>query len=321
MAKCKCGAKSRVVSDVVQSLNNNGGQRCIDVCASPICADPNLLGIMAPLIYDEIGINLCTTFSPTETISTTYPTATNATIKVINATYADCDVVIEAITGRPNCYRVTLSDITLQFAMNLYDSSCRLVGTVYPTAVYLPSATTAPTYDEDTNPDSVELEIFAPYGVSYTAATPPVPMINVLGFNEDNNMVRQGLNLSAMAKLLDLNLDENTITVGVTLVLQSLYFAGYKVASAGKIDIPKGSILPPEDSDCMKFVEGDLLNLEIKPLDLGAPGFEENYKQQCCNNNNTNCPVCNGGTFNNTCNTCGNGAVDDTVVITSAPAE
>ena len=314
MAKCKCGARPRIVSDAVRSIGS-GGRECIDVCANPICADPDLLGIMAPLIYDEIGVNLCATFRPAETISAAYPTATNAVIRVIDTTLAAGSATVEAITGRPNCYRVTLTNLTMQFALSLYDSACRPLATLYPTAVYLPPETTAPTYDEDTDPTSVELEIFAPYGLTYTAAAQPVPTVNVIGENVNNNVIRQGINMFSMAKLLDLDLDE----VGLTLVLQSLYFAGYKVASAGKIDIPKGSILPPEDSECMKFVEGELLNLEIKPLDLGAPAYEECYKQQCCDRQNSGCAVCNGGTFQSACSTpCSSGAVDDTVALNPA---
>jgi hypothetical protein len=227
---------------------------------------------MAPLIYDEIGINLCATFDLGVDIAATYPTVTSATVKVIDTTYT-CgpkDVQIESLTGRPNCYLVTLSDLTVLFAVELYDSAGRLVDTIFSTAAYLPSDTLAPTYDEDTNPTSVELEIFAPYGFSYdTTVIPPTPVINYIGFSQTTNFIRQGLNLYGLAKLLDFSTDDSTVTVGLTFVLQSLYFAGYRVASAGKIDTPKGSILAPDNSECMRFVAGDLLNLAIRPLDLG----------------------------------------------------
>lgn len=289
MGKCKCGCKPRIVSSVVQSMNCNKGN-CRDVCTNPICGEPGKLGLFAPLIYDEIGINLCATFATGVDISTTYPTVTSASVKAINATYqyGAGNVQIERITGRPNCYLITLSNITVQFAIQLFDSSCRLVDTIYQTAVYLPTDTTAETYDEDTNPSTVELEIFAPYGVSYdTTATPPTPVLNTIGFSNTNNFVRQGINLYAMGKLLDFDIDNDNVTVGLTLVLQSLYFAGYKVKSEGKIDVPKGSIMSQDNSDCMRFVSGDLLNLEIKPLDLGMPDFEEDLKVDCKTNVNT----------------------------------
>ena len=67
MAKCKCKNRARIVSDAVRSINNS--DRCRDVCANPICGDPNVLGAFAPVIYDSIGINLCTTFDLEENIA------------------------------------------------------------------------------------------------------------------------------------------------------------------------------------------------------------------------------------------------------------
>lgn len=317
MAKCKCGGKRRIVSDIVHTMNDKNCH-CRDVCATPICADPDVLGIMAPLIYDEIGINLCTTFSLGTDIPAAFNTATNARISVaqISFTYGDENVQIEAIAGRPNCYVITLSNITVTFAVRLYDANCRFLGTLYPTAVYLPSSTTAPTYDEDTNPSSVELEIFAPYGTAYSSGTTPTPILNVISLTTPNNTITQGINIFGMAKLLDLNVTEQTVTVGLTLVLQSLYFAGYKVKSAGKIDIPKGSILTPDDSDCIKFVAGDLLNLAIKPLDIGYPSCEEATKEECCNSTcTTGCCKCV-----NECGPCADGISDDNISIIPPPA-
>jgi hypothetical protein len=145
-------------------------------------------------------------------------------------------------------------------------------------AVYLPPSTTAETYDEETNPTSVELEIFTPYGISYTDSSNPTPILNYIGFAKGSNMITQGLNLYGMAKVIDLDEDDSTVTMGLTLVLQSMYFAGYKVHSRGKIEVPKGCIISQENSDCRRFVAGELLNLEIKPLDLGAPLYEERTK-------------------------------------------
>lgn len=302
MAKCKCSNRSRIVSNTVRRLYDG----CTDLCANPVCGDPSVLSLFAPLIYDEIGINLCATFDLGVDIATEYPTVTGASIKVIEATYTlgEEGVQVEALAGRPNCYVVTLSEITVLFAMDLFDPAGRLVGTIFPTAVYLPANTAAPTYDEDTNPSSVELELFAPYGFSYdTTGAEPIPAINFIGFSQDTNFVRQGINLYGLAKLLDFSTDDSTATVGLTLILQSLYFAGYRVESAGKIDVPKGSILAPDNSDCMRFVAGDLLNLAIKPLDLGelpvaaGPG----------------CPCGYGSAVQN--NDCVKVATDDTTVI------
>lgn len=298
MAKCKCGGRARIVSNGVKNLRQSSNPRCIDVCANPIYESPSTLSIMTPLIYDEIGINLCTTFDLGEDISEEYPAAVTASARVLDITYDDGDVVVEAISGRPNCYDVTLSNLTVQFAVNLYDANCRLVTTLFPTAVYLPSCEKYDTYDEDTNPTSVEFEIFAPYGIGYNKTCGTfTPVVNYIGFLTTNSYVRQGLNLYSMAKVIDFEIDDDSVTVGLTLVLQSLYHAGYNVASEGKINTPKGSIITPDNTSCMNFVAGDLLNLAIKPLELGPPNCEEQYKHECCEQD------------------CGDGATDDTTVL------
>jgi len=365
MGICKCKAGTRIVSNMVQSINQGGNCNCntglVNICANPVCGEPDLLSLYAPLIYDEIGINLCTTFDLGVEIQTTYPTVTNADIKVLDATYEyGTDAVsVEQLAGQPNCYVVTLTDITVQFIMNLYDDTGRPVDTIYPTAVYLPSDTTAPTYDEDTNPASVELEVFAPYGLSYdTTAAAPTPVINEISFSAENNMPRQGLNLYQMAKILDFNTDDSTATVGLTMILQSLYYAGYQVTSQGRIEVPKGNIVTPDNTACMCFVEGDLLELEIKPLDLSVPpGNGQCGCNQCggggncgcantgnsgcanssntasrgntggCTNNSAGCGNTGGCTNNNTgcgCtgsanNNCTNSATDRTVVLNGIP--
>lgn len=294
MAKCKsgkCGCATRIVSDTV---NNMGEYGCYDVCRYPICGSADFLGLFAPVIYDEIGINLCTTFNVGVDVLATYPTATNASAQIVDIsyTYGDGNVEINALAGRPNCYSVTLSNLTVQFAINIYDDACRLLDTVYPTAVYLPPLTTAQTYDEDTNPTAVTLDIFAPYGVAYNAnetGSTFTAALNNIGFLATDNYVRQGLNLYGIPKVINFDVEDSTVTVGITLVLQSLYFAGYKVKNSGRIDIPKGCIATVETSKCMQFVEGDLLNLAIKPLNIGNPANEQRLKNDCSSDCKDDC--------------------------------
>jgi len=50
----RCGCRNRIVSSTVQKLQ----QGCTDVCVTPQCGSPEVLSLMAPLIYDEIGINM-----------------------------------------------------------------------------------------------------------------------------------------------------------------------------------------------------------------------------------------------------------------------
>lgn len=313
MANKKHGCGNRIVSRAVE--NQPAG--CLDVCVNPICGSPAVLSLMAPLIYDEIGINLCATFDLGTDISTEYPTAAKANVQVIDVAYeyGTDNVEIAPITGRPNCYQVTLTNLTVSFAMNLFDTECRLLGTIYPTASYLPGSTTAETYNEDTNPAYVTLEIFAPYGLSYNAeGDDPAYALNYIGFESENNAVRQGLNLFAIPKLLGFDATGNTATIGITLILQSLYYAGYNVESAGKLQTPKGSIVAPDDTDCLCFVAGDLLDLAIKPLQLGPPACEEDLKNDCSEpptcGSCPDAPTINGSARGNSCSNRPNGLFD-----------
>ena len=50
---CKCCSK-RYVSCGIDKKGN-----CLDVCTDPICGDPDCLTVLTPVVYDELGINLC----------------------------------------------------------------------------------------------------------------------------------------------------------------------------------------------------------------------------------------------------------------------
>ena len=62
---------------------------------------------------------------------------------------------------------------------------------------------------------------------------------------------------------------------------QSVYFSQYLIPHNGRAVVPKGSVVPDEDSVCLDFVSGDLLDYEIKPLELGPPKYEERLKSEC----------------------------------------
>ncbi len=297
MAKCKskkCGCrKSRIVSGA--ALSEKG--RCVDVCTNAPCGTPNTLSVMAPVIYDEIGINLCATFGLGIDLSTAYPTADKIRLSVtdIGFTFGTDigQVSVEAIVGRPNCYLVTLSNLEVQFVAGIYDYANRLLGTTVVTATYLPALITDETYDEDTNPTSVELEIYAPYGPAYTVDTTTAPptataIISLITFGAENT-VSQGINIMAIPKVLDFDIDADTITVGLSVFLQSLYYAAYKVPTEGRLETPKGNIATSEQSLCMDFVDGSLLDLCIRPLVLDAPECEGSLKQDCDFDNDCCC--------------------------------
>ena len=99
----------------------------------------------------------------------------------------------------------------------------------------------------------------------------------------------QGLTAIAYPKVLDLNVPGSQITVGLTVIISSVYFSQYLVPQKGKIPVPKGSLIPEDDSLCLTFVNGDLLELDIRPLELGPPCNEELLKNNCNNNGSPCC--------------------------------
>ena len=91
----------------------------------------------------------------------------------------------------------------------------------------------------------------------------------------------QGLNAIAYPKVLNLDVANSEITVGLTLIVSSVFFSQYLIPHQGKVRVPKGSLETADDSLCLNFVNGDLLNLNIKPLELGPPLCEEQMKKNC----------------------------------------
>lgn len=297
--KCKCKSSRLVSSGAI-----NSQMPCMDVCTTPLCGTPSMLSLMAPVIYDEIGVNLCTTLTFTSDISDLYPTADHvtATVSDITVTYGTTPttVGIEAITGRPNCYLVRLINLDVEIIFRVYDCANRLLATVVESMDYLPSSPDDEFYDEDTNPSGVELEIYAPYGPAYSVTdTTATPNLNIIAEGTDNNTVRQGINLMALPKVLDFDLVANTATVGLSLFVQSLYYSAYKIPTDGRSVTPKGSLVPPEQSTCMDFVEGKLLDLCIRPLNLGYPAHEEYYKQECDDDKDCCCQLLSNTTQDN----------------------
>ena len=276
---CKCCSK-RYVSC---GIDKKG--KCLDVCTDPICGDPDCLTVLTPVVYDELGINLCRNI-PLELPVTNVDSISVQVMDITFDTTGDTAVTAVPINGRPNCYLITLTNLSVTFYVTLYDCARRVLGTQTVTANYLPADDTSADYDymdEDTNPTSVELEIFAPYGVAHSDATGLPAIINVIGFGEDNTALSQGLNLLAIPKVLNFDPQDSTVTIGLSVILKSVYFSQYKI--------------PHDDTICLDFVCGDLLDLAIKPLELGPPKYEETLKDACdvpcdpCCNPPTSTPV------------------------------
>jgi len=273
MSKCSCNRK--IMSNAV--ANGLFNDSCLDVCVNPQCGDPEYLTILAPVVYDEIGINICRSVPLPADTSVEFPTAVYASAEVIDIdlpapTGETGGTTISPIANRANCYEVELSNLSVTFAVRLYDCCKRLLTTLtIASVIYLPPLTTDEGYDTDTNPTSVAMDIFAPYGVVYEDGDVTSPTINFIGFSTTNSSLEQGLNLMAIPKVLDFDLTDGTVTIGLTLIVKSIYFTQYQIPHNGKAIVSKGSLNPSEDSVCMDFVSGSLLDRNIKPLEVCNP--------------------------------------------------
>lgn len=280
MANCNCKSKC-FTSSGVSTLNNTA---CTDVCTTPICGTADALLLYAPVIYDCIGINLCRQVPLGVAVPTAYPTASYATAEVIDMTPATA--AITPIANRPNCYNIDLSELSFTLVVKLFDCCHRLLASLPLTdIVYLPTSTTDPYYDEDTNPAGVTLQLYAPYGPAYTVTTgetvTAVPTLFFNGMAAAQSAEQQGLQASAIARVLNFDADGSTISLGVTLYVFSLYKSYYNFYGTTRGNIPKGSLATVEENVCMSFVRGSLLDRCIKPLELGTPSCEGNLKQEC----------------------------------------
>lgn len=296
MANCNCKSKC-YTSNGVTNLNTDHCS-CVDVCTTPVCGTPDALLLYAPVIYDCIGINLCRQVSVGVDLPTTYPTAAYATAEIVDMTPGTAEIT--PITGRPNCYNVDLSELSFTVIIKLFDCCQRLLATLPLTdIIYLPGAITDPEYNEDTNPTDVTLQLYAPYGPAYTiAGTEATPTLIFNGLVVTQAPQTQGIVSSAMAKILNLDIDDSTISLGITLYVYSLYNSFYNFYGTTRGNIPKGSLATVEENVCMNFVRGSLLDRNIKPLELAAPFCEGQLKNDCT----PDIEACDSATAENECN-------------------
>ena len=333
MSKCCVGSDSKFFGD------NNAGICDVckpaevspkdDICVCPPIGEPRCLNMLAPVIFDESGINLCRIINVNHLIDVCNPKSDcmpctdylfgNLTKRDLrNAEDIQLQVVdidfnficpdsnryseIKPTKNKPNCSRLTIKDIDVTFAVKILDDRCRVKKEGFMVLRYLPPVD-ACGFDEETNPSAVSLDLYTPYGISYAPENPCgcnklVPTINFIGYVENlnmhkeqcicpsggecmpncpslcrefgsNNTVRQGISAQALAKII--SNDDGVLAVGLTLYLKVVYFVQYKVPHAGLIVPPKfEAIGAREQNDCLQFVEGDLLEQSIRPLEVGV---------------------------------------------------
>lgn len=254
------------------------------ICNTPLSGRPKLLSVYAPVVYDEIGINICRPVTVPEEVMTANPTAACARLDVIDVTFSDASPGVPGTTvscaNRANCSTIILTNVLVTFRVKLFDNCNNYLTDTVVSANYLPGSATSPEsefLDGETNPDSVTVELYTPYGVGYTEAE-GTPVINTVGFLPEGNTVTNGINANVVAKAMNFNSVTGTFSAGISLFLRTVYYETYKVTQEGKPIPPKASLTDDQNS-CIDFVESGLLSREIKPLELEPPKCEGKLKE------------------------------------------
>ncbi|WP_053985813.1 hypothetical protein [Niameybacter massiliensis] len=182
----------------------------------PPIGEPKCLTMMAPVVFDECGINLCRVFSIDDLVDACEG-PTNRTTDIVfdglttldlkNANTIQVKVVdidfnficpetcryseIKPSKNTPNLSRVVLRDIDVTFVVSIMDSTCKVCKEGMMTLRYLPGEN-CPGYSEDTNPSNIAFDLYTPYGISYAPENPAgcnklVPTINYIGFVENQH--------------------------------------------------------------------------------------------------------------------------------------
>ena len=256
-----------------------------DACVCPPLGEPRLLTITAPVVFDECGINLCKVIRK-EALKD--DRIDSIQLRVIDINYGiGCEdgSKVEFLEKRPNCVRITLQNICVKFAVKLLDRRCHIIDTFCVEELYLPDEAD-PEWDDETNPSAVTLDMYAPYGVSYLDRCEEcIPTIGFLGFIEScecisNNELRQGLVSQGLGKVLKLDTNEGLAAFGLTIYLKAVYFVQYRIPHEGLCVPPKAEPFEPiAENACLDFVEGDLLEQSIQPLEICTrpKSFDRNY--------------------------------------------
>lgn len=248
---------------------------CNDICVNPPTGQPKSLTLLAPVVFDECGINLCKVVQRPVFCN---PDICSIQLRVVDIDWnmgrTDHSSRIETLRSRPHCSRITLSGIRVKFAVTLLDRCHTIIDSFMMVEEYLPSSVDDCCYDESANPCSLSFELYTPYGLSYLNQDPPCPTINFFGMEEagscgiGNNMLRQGVGAQALAKVVRFDLEDGVIALGLTIYLKSVYFVQYRVPHEGLAVPPKCAAIIDQCDACKDFVEGDLLSLNVRPLDL-----------------------------------------------------
>ncbi len=103
--------------------------------------EPKLLTCVAPVVFDECGINLCREIKIPECLLAQHPNTAAVDLKVIGINFSIGDIdgsCVDTLPKRPNCVRVKLSRLKVRFAAKLLDRHCKVLAEECFQALYLP---------------------------------------------------------------------------------------------------------------------------------------------------------------------------------------
>lgn len=306
------------------------------VAMCPPIGEPRLLTMMAPVVFDECGINLCRSVDFDELLDVCDEESGRKTdilfdglskcdlekackiqLQVVDIDFNFVDPCscryseIQPAKCNPNLSRITLKDIDVTFAVTILNDCCKVVKEGMMSVRYLGNDCDCG-YDAITNPSSISFDLYTPYGLSYAPENPYgcnklVPTINFMGYVGKrqgagecgncinslfeypiNNTISQGVSAQALAKVV--GYDDDSIAIGLTLYIKSIYFVQYKFKHEGLTIPPKLSPAEDEENGCLEFVEGDLLEASIKPLEVGrSANTIKEHDCGCGKNEDTSC--------------------------------
>lgn len=281
----------------------NCNTTCVrDICNTPICGRPDMLSIYAPVIYDEIGINICRPITLPADVIAANPTVACIQLEIIDIVFTAGTETVPGTTVTnsvtANCSTVILTNVLVYYRVKLYDNKGNYLAETFVTANYLPANAESTDYafvDTETNPESVTLELYTPYGVGVTDNVDGTNYINVVGLVVGSNYITNGINASAVAKAMNFNVTTGVFSAGISIVLRTVYFEAYKIAHEGKPIPPKANLNGAQGNTCLEFVESGLLSREIKPLELEPPKCEGKFKdvEAVCERNDCTLQVLN----------------------------
>ena len=311
------------------------------VAMCPPIGEPKVLTMMAPVVFDESGINLCRTICLDE-LEDICQTESHEKVDILFDGLTKCDLrnacklqlqvvdidfnfvdpcdcrysEIVPAKGNPNLSRITLKDIDVTFAVSVINDCCKVVKEGMMTIRYLGNEQSCG-HDPCTNPSSITFDLYTPYGVSYASENPCgcnklVPTINYMGFVSAQEGCEVKFNsfqvnntiqqgISAQALAKVVGYDEECFAIGLTLYIKSIYFIQYKFKHEGLTVPPKLSPVEEQNNDCLDFVCGDLLEPSIRPLSVGLDAKSTEEGNSSCKNNSEH----NGCSCNKcSCNKC-----------------